>query len=98
MAVRITCIKKDSGNHENRHVAISTLGWINESTGERGRSSRLRMYDFVVNENGKAYVVDAYGDYAYLTGAISSRGTKFVKTVPDETKADNLLALPECIG
>jgi len=54
------------------------------------------MYDWVVNKNGKAYVKDAQGNVAYLIGAISPRGNKYVKTVADETKTDNLLKLPEC--
>jgi hypothetical protein len=54
------------------------------------------MYDFVVNKNGQAYVRDVYGNIAYLMGAISKRGNKYVKTVADETKTDNLLKLDEC--
>ena len=49
MFVRITCIKKDSGNHENPYVAISRLSWVNESDNKTGQSSRLEIYDFVVS-------------------------------------------------
>lgn len=97
MAIRITCIKKDSGNHENPHTAISDLGWKNDATGATGNSTRLEMYDFVENEDGVAYVKDAFGNKADLIGAITPRGTKYVKTVADETKSDNLLKLPECL-
>lgn len=96
MSVRITCIKKDSGNHENPYVAIESLDWINEQTNATARTTRLDMYDFVVNKKGEAYVKDAQGNVAYLIGAISPRGTKYVKTVADETKTDNLLKLSEC--
>jgi len=96
MSVRISCIEKDGGNHENPYVAISYLQWINENTSETGRTSRVDMYDFVVNKNGQAYVRDVYGNIAYLMGAISKRGNKYVKTVADETKTDNLLKLDEC--
>ncbi len=96
MSVRITCIKKDSGNHENPYVAIESLGWTEDGTSKTGKSTRLEMYDWVVNKNGKAYVKDAQGNVAYLIGAISPRGNKYVKTVADETKTDNLLKLPEC--
>jgi len=94
MAIRITCIKKDGGNHENPFVAINTLGWINESTGEQNSSTRVQMYDWVVG-GGQAYVV-AGGAKAKLIGEISPRGNKYVKTVPDNTPTDNLLKLPEC--
>jgi hypothetical protein len=30
MAVRIICIKKDDGEHENPYVAIDHLEWVNE--------------------------------------------------------------------
>ena len=56
MAVQITCISKDSGNHENPYTAISNLGWKSDSDGSTGNSTRLEMYDFVKNKNGVAYV------------------------------------------
>lgn len=95
MSVRITCITKDSGNHENPYVAISHLGWIDENTKQTGYDKRETIYDFVKKGN-IAYVKDAYGNVAILICAISSKGTKYVKTVADETKSDNLLKLPEC--
>lgn len=93
MAIRIVCINKDSGNHENRHTAISRLGWTEGQ--KSGYMSRIEMYDWI-QQGGRAYVQDAYGDVAYLMTAVTSRGTKYVKTVADETKADNLLSLKEC--
>jgi hypothetical protein len=96
MSVKITCIIKDAGNHENPHTAISDLGWVNEETNVKGLSSRLDVYKFVKEDNYIAYVKDAFGNKANLIGAITPRGTKYVKTVADETKTDNLLKLPEC--
>ena len=95
MAVRITCINKDNGYHENPYVAISHLNWVNETTGETGRSTRDQVYDFVVNQHGEAYVT-AGSARARLIGEVSSRGTRYVKTVADSTDRDNLLKLPEC--
>lgn len=37
MAVRITCIHKSGGYHENPHEAISDFGWINEATNATGK-------------------------------------------------------------
>lgn len=96
MPVRITCIRKDNGNHENPYVAISSFGWLNEQTAKQGESDRETMYDWVVNKRGQAYVRDARGNAAYLEGAISPRGTRFLRTVRDDVKSDNLLSLPEC--
>jgi hypothetical protein len=94
MSVRVHCIKKDGGNHENPYVAISSLGWQDPATGELGRSTRVEMYDWVIS-GGSAYV-EAGGYQARLIGAISPRGNKFVKTQADSTQTDNLLKLPEC--
>lgn len=97
MSVRITCINKDGGNHENPYVAISHLGWVNEQTRENGKSTRLEMYDFIKNKNGVAYVVDQRdGSKAYLETRTSASGTKYVRTESNDTGRDNLLELPEC--
>ncbi len=64
MSIRITCIKKDGGNHENPHVAISELGWINEGTNESGRSDRLTLYNWIKDKKGQAYVKDSRGQYS----------------------------------
>jgi hypothetical protein len=96
MSVRITCISKAGGDHENPHVAISRLGWINEEDGATGNSSRLEMYDWIKNQNGVAYVRDANGNTVRVGTAETSRGTKYVRTYRDRVWTDNLLALPEC--
>ena len=96
MSIRITCINKAAGQHESPYVAISDLGWINEATGAVGKSTRLTIYDFIVKENGKAYVKDNVGNMAYLVGEISANGTKYVRTKADNVTSDNLLKLPEC--
>jgi hypothetical protein len=95
MSIRITCINKDGGYHENPHVSISELGWQNEQTGEMGRSNRIQMYDWV-RDGGVAVVVDGFGNRAPLEAHTTARGTKYVKTRPDRTLTDNLLSLQEC--
>lgn len=97
MAIKITCITKDNGYHENPHTAIQQLGWLEESTGKRGIISRLDLYNWI-KEGGRAYVRDAVGDVAYLITSVTSLGTKYVKTIADNTRADNLLKLIECKG
>lgn len=96
MSIRITCINKAGGDHENPYVAISTLGWTNEATGATGKLTRLQMYDLIVIEKERAYVKDSYGNVAYLQGEISAKGTKYVRTKADNVTSDNLLRLPEC--
>ena len=94
MSIRITCIKKSGGYHDDPHEAISTLGWVDEQTGQSARSTREQMYDWV-KSGGQAVVVNGTTRVQVVT-AESSRGTRFVKTKPDYTVRDNLLKLPEC--
>jgi hypothetical protein len=97
MAVRINCINKDNGNHYDPHEAITDLGWIDESSGERGKTSRLTMVKFIEIDRGQAYVTDAYGNKAYLVVRESPWGNKYVKTIADGRETNNLLALSECL-
>ncbi len=94
MAVRIKCITKDNGDHENPHVAITSLTWVNPTTGESGTSTRAEMYDYV--NGGKLAYVERGGLKVYLEARISTHGNKYVRTIPDGTTVDNLLKLPEC--
>ena len=96
MSVRITCINKAGGDHENPHVAIASLGWINEETNESATSTRLEMYDWIKEKNGIAYVRDAAGNQIRVGTAVTQYGTKYVRTYRDKVWTDNLLALPEC--
>ena len=95
MSVKITCIKKANGDHENPYVAIASLSWIVESTGATGTSTRQEMYDYVT-KGYEAYVKDSAGHKAKLIAKISLKGTKYVKTEADSVTSDNLLKLKEC--
>lgn len=96
MAVKITCIKKANGQHENAYTAIESMKWSEDGSGKTGSSTRLEMYNWIKNDKGEAYVKDAFGNMAVLITAETSGGTKYVKTKSDNVKSDNLLNLPEC--
>lgn len=96
MAVRIRCINKSEGYHQDPHHAISHSGWINEETGQTGRLTRLELYDWIKNQKGIAYVVDRAGNKAYVAAKENANGTKFLQTYADQVWTDNLLSLPEC--
>ena len=95
MSIRITCIKKDGGNHENPYVAISSLTWINEKDNSKGTNSRVEIHDWIKG-GGNAYVKDGNGKIANLIAKVSAKGTKYVQTEADSAVSDNLLKLPEC--
>ena len=96
MAVRITCINKAGGRHSDPYEAIENLGWINESSGETGKSTRLEIYDWIKNKNGKAFVSDARGNTAWIGCRENANGTHYLQTYADKVWTDNLLSLPEC--
>ena len=96
MEIKITCINKDKGNHKNPYEAISHLEWKDYNSIKIGRNTREEMYDLIKNRGWIAFVEDTKGNKALVVTAISASGTKYVKTVADETKADNLLSLREC--
>lgn len=95
MSVRITCIQKDNGNHDNPHQAIEKLGWVNSSNKD-GICSLSQMVEFI-EKGGRAYVVDSYdSSKVYLYVRTSRNGNKFVQTRSNDTATDNLLELNPC--
>ena len=76
MAIRITCINKAGGQHYDPHVAITNLGWVNDSTGEMGKSTRQAVYDWLQNSTNQAYVRDGFGNVAYLGTRENQHGTQ----------------------
>lgn len=96
MAVRILSIKTDETPHDNPYVAIDSLEWINERINVKGLTDRAKLYDWIKNEAGEAYIIDSKGNKTCLIPALCPQGNKYVKTVDDESEADLLLTLPEC--
>jgi len=95
MSVRITCIKKDNGNHNNPHEGITHLSWMDEQTGDAGRATRSEIIYFIENQRGTAYVKDSFGNIAYVK-VVTTAYSKYLRTYSDGKPTDNLLYLPEC--
>ena len=55
-------------HHYDAHEAITQLGWINESIQKSGRSTRLRIVEFIEN-----------GDQAYTLGKLENKAYWVVK-------------------
>ncbi|WP_184550412.1 DUF3892 domain-containing protein [Mucilaginibacter sp. FT3.2] len=96
MAVRILSIKTDVAPHNNPYVAIDSLEWVNEHINVKGITERTKLYDWIKNESGEAYIIDAKGNKTRLIPALCPEGNKYVKTVRNESEKDILLDLPEC--
>lgn len=95
MAIRIICITKDGGNHQNPYEGITHFGWVNEQTRATGRSTRATMVEFLDKQGGKAYVKDIYGNIVYI-GTVETQGLPYLRTYSDGKWTDNLLSLSEC--
>ena len=95
MSIRITCINKSGGDHADPHHAIEALGWVNEQSGESGKSTRLGVYDWIKG-GGVARVHDNRGHSAQVGTREHRNGTRYLQTHADGVWTDNLLALPEC--
>lgn len=83
MAIRIVCIKKDDGNYENPYVAISLLSWVNDRNGETGLITRDRLYDWIHDDKGIAYIDTGNKKILPLEAKISYSGDKYVKAIDD---------------
>ncbi len=93
--VRITCINKDGGNHQNPYLGITNFGWINPQTNASGNSTRQEMVDFLNKNPKSAYVQDSNGHLVYCE--VRDRyGNPYVATVADGRETNNLLSLMEC--
>jgi hypothetical protein len=95
MKVYVVCIKKDDGNHDNPHEAITHYHWRENPEVADGKIyTRDAMVEFL-GEGNTAFVTDGVNEvecYVRDNGNI-----KFLQTVADDYYTDNLLSLPECV-
>jgi hypothetical protein len=98
--IQITGIKKDNGNHENPHEAVTDYRWVQYENGKITKSDtspRMQVVGWL--EGSLDFPVKAYVQeetpraYCYIN--TSRVGTKFLQTHADATSRNNLLKLPE---
>ncbi len=88
MAERVTCIVRG-----DKHL-YSDCRCITQIKTDTATYSRLEAHNRVKNAPGSIYV-EAGGSRANLIPA-EREGLKYVRTVPNDTTADNLLKAPDC--
>lgn len=99
--IEITGIKKDNGNHDNPHEAVTHYQWAQYDNAGKVTNSGLKARIDMVNmlEGSLGFKVDAYVERvkprAYCFVNKSAYGTKFLQTRADATEQNNLLKLPE---
>lgn len=91
--IEITGIRKDNGNHDNPHEAVTHYRWVQHETGKGAISPRGTVVGWV-DDGTKAYV-ERVLPRAYCYVNTSKNGTRFLQTRPDKTDENNLLKLPE---
>ncbi|MBV8364273.1 MAG: DUF3892 domain-containing protein [Candidatus Eremiobacteraeota bacterium] len=91
MAIRCVAIRMSANGY--RHEHITYIQWLQDGQSLRQSSSRAEMVAFV-EDGGKAYVRDQFGNLVYLRVRVSTPGNKYVQTYADGIWSDNLLALP----
>jgi hypothetical protein len=52
--------------------------------------------EFLLNEFRVAYVMDVFGNKAYVATRENAYGTQYLQTYADRVWTDNLLSLTEC--
>lgn len=98
LEMEITCIHKSPRN--DPYHPIQKVGGINRTTNKpflMTQQECIRSIDrgnhfFVKNPQGGTVDVHVYIHFPPW----SPKGMRYIATVPDNTKADNLLSLPEC--
>ncbi|MGZ6790526.1 MAG: DUF3892 domain-containing protein [Mycobacteriaceae bacterium] len=98
LEMQITCIHKNPRN--DPYHPIRQVGGINHTQNTNFRMTQLQCIQSIDRGN-HFFVVDANGDRADVRVHIhfppwSLQGTRYIATNPDNTRADNLLYLPEC--
>ncbi len=99
MVIKITCISKERGEHENPYLSISRFGWVDEFVPYKiVNRSMDEMYDMIMN-GISAFVYERNSFVRYNLGCVvCSKGVKYVKTQPKGSKRDRLLELDECVA
>lgn len=96
--IEITGVRKDHGDHYNRHDAVTHYRWIQHGEDSGAITRRETVVGWL--EGGLGFEVEAYVEQesprAYCYVNQSAAGTKFLETRADSTSKNNLLNLPEC--
>lgn len=90
---QVTCIKQNI--FKDRHEKITHIGGNWGTNGTRVTITEEQAIKDIRN-NISYFVKDSKGDVAKIEIIKHFSGKEYLKTIPDHTKADNLLSLPPC--
>jgi hypothetical protein len=89
----VQCVNIDQGSQFDDCRCIESIGFPGKYKDIVTRTP-AQVYDWVENE-GRTVVVKHNGKTTKVRGATHGT-TKYVRTVPNDTKEDNLLKQPSC--
>jgi hypothetical protein len=98
---QITCIRKRYGSKMNANQNIDLVAGIHIPTGQKFWMKQKEVISRI--DKGDRFFVQAPdGTQAEVKVCVhfppwNPKGTRYIATVADDTKLDNLLSLPECI-
>ncbi|WP_263380931.1 DUF3892 domain-containing protein [Granulicella paludicola] len=87
---RVTCVVKHA-----KYERISSLGCYSPDNVFRSFTED-EVIDRIENHNDSFYVERPTGHVIDLEVVTEKNGNKYVKTIPDGERPDNLLSLPSC--
>lgn len=90
---QVVCITKPNVNSSHEH--ITHIGYYESSLKP---NVNILVEDAIkrIDANPKEFYVETGNDKAYVTVVRGKDHDPFIKTVPDNTKKDNLLKLEQC--
>ena len=89
---KVICITKPNVNSSHEH--ITHIGYHDAYS----KKVTITVKDAIkrIDANSLEFYVQTGNDKAYVTVVRTKDHEPFIKTVPDSTKKDNLLSLPQC--
>lgn len=93
MAYSVECVNTDDSSHYDDCRCIETIG-IPSKSGGVNKYTPERIHERIKEEDD-SFFVEHQGSRTYLEPA-SHGSTRYVRTEPNDTKADNLLKQPSC--
>ncbi|HEU4662130.1 MAG TPA: DUF3892 domain-containing protein [Pseudolabrys sp.] len=91
---RITCINKPDRNSPVEH--ITAVGGFGSSQWKLSVQEVIRRIESTGPDHEEFYVHVGNSEANVVVVPATAHTRKYIKTVPDSTRKDNLLSLPEC--
>lgn len=96
MTIRLICMTHEAREGVDPLLCFKEIGGVNEQTGEVKLYRPSELHDLVTQGNN-IYMNDIFGNKVKVAADITSKGEKFIRTIFNNEKTDELLKLSSCI-